>query len=250
MTRKLPAVLGNQLPPILAGNATPDVKRRVEQFYFSVASAFEAWVTRRQSHHTQRAYREDVMSFVKFLGIEWPGESWKLLSASIKDVQAFRDELIARDLAPKTVNRRISSLSSFYKYLAAAAAELRLPITVPNPAHAQFIARQSTDPRDETRALTATRALEIRGKALGSDHPDVATSLNNLATVYGDQDKYAEAEPLHKRALEIQGKALGSDHPRVKTTLENYAVLLRNTGRDAEAERMEARAKAIRAKAR
>jgi hypothetical protein len=35
--------------------------------------------------------------------------------------------------APKTINRRISSLSSLYKFLAGAAAELRLPITVPNP---------------------------------------------------------------------------------------------------------------------
>lgn len=40
--------------------------------------------------------------------------------------------------APKTINRRISSLSSFYKFLSGAAAELRLPITVPNPAHAQY----------------------------------------------------------------------------------------------------------------
>jgi hypothetical protein len=38
------------------------------------------------------------------------------------------------------MNRRISSLSSFYRYLAGAAAEMRLPITVPNPAHAQFVA--------------------------------------------------------------------------------------------------------------
>jgi len=34
---------------------------------------FEAWVARRNSAHTQRAYREDVMSFVKFAGIDWPG---------------------------------------------------------------------------------------------------------------------------------------------------------------------------------
>jgi integrase/recombinase XerC len=164
---KLPALPDHELPPILEGRATPDVKRRVGQFYFSVASCFESWVTRRQSRHTQRAYREDVMAFVKFLGIAWPTDSWRLLQASIKDVQAFRDELVARDLAPKTLNRRISSLSSFYKYLAAAAAELRLPITVPNPAHAQFIARQSTDARDETRALTATRARQLMGMPSG-----------------------------------------------------------------------------------
>ena len=47
--------------------------------------------------------------------------------------------------APKTINRRISSLSSFYKFLHGAAAELRLPSTVPNPAYAQFISRESSD---------------------------------------------------------------------------------------------------------
>jgi hypothetical protein len=36
--------------------------------------------------------------------------------------------LKAHGAAPKTINRRISSLSSFYKYLAGAAAELRLPL--------------------------------------------------------------------------------------------------------------------------
>ena len=86
---------------------------------------------------------------------------------TVTDVLAFRDELVGRDAAPKTLNRRISSLSSFYKYLSAAAAELRLPITVPNPAHAQFISRESTDPRDETRALTATRARQVMGMPAG-----------------------------------------------------------------------------------
>jgi site-specific recombinase XerD len=92
---------------------------------------------RRQSAHTQRAYREDVMAFVKFMGLTWPDHAMELLRASVQDVQRFRGQLLAQNAAPKTLNRRISSLSSFYKYLAAAAAELRLPIIVPNPAHAQ-----------------------------------------------------------------------------------------------------------------
>ncbi len=155
------------LPPILAGSFTPDIKRRVEGFYVSIAEIFERWVTRRNSPHTQRAYREDVVAFIRFMQMGWPRDAWKLLTVSIKDVQAFRDFLINKDAAPKTLNRRISSLSSFYKYLGAAAAELRLPITVPNPAHAQFIARESTDPRDETRALTATRARQLMGMPAG-----------------------------------------------------------------------------------
>src|SRR5437588_1276006 len=44
---------------------------------------------------------------------------------------------------------------------------MRLPITVPNPAHAQFISRESTDARDETRALSATRARQLMGMASG-----------------------------------------------------------------------------------
>ena len=157
----------DRLPAILSGRETPEVRKRVEQFYSSVADIFEAWVKRRKSPHTQRAYREDVMSFVRFVGIEWPQHSIELLQVTIKDVQAYRDELLAKNVAPKTLNRRISSLSSFYKYLAAAAAELRLPITVPNPAHAQFIARESSDAREETKALSATRARQVMGMPAG-----------------------------------------------------------------------------------
>lgn len=34
---------------------------------------------------------------------------------------------------------------------------------MPNPAHAQFISRESTDPRVETRSLSATRARQLIG---------------------------------------------------------------------------------------
>ena len=167
-TTNLPAVIEqSRLPPILAGSETPAVRKRVEEFYWSVAQIFEAWVQRHKSLHTQRAYREDVMSFVRFCGIQWPQGSIKLLAASIKDVQAFRDHMLELKQAPKTINRRIASVSSFYKYLAAAASELRLPITVPNPAHAQFIARELSDPRDETKALSATRARQLMGLPSG-----------------------------------------------------------------------------------
>jgi tetratricopeptide (TPR) repeat protein len=81
------------------------------------------------------------------------------------------------------------------------------------------------------------RALAIYEKALGPDHPLVATSLNNLAGLYNNQGRYAEAEPLYKRALAIQEKALGPEHSSVATTMNNLAELYRNQGRynDAEA---------------
>lgn len=149
------------LPPILAGQNTPTIKLKVQEFYSSIADLFELWIGRRRSPHTQRAYRQDVMGLVQFLGITWPNESTRLLTVTVQDMQAFRSQLREKDAAPKTLNRRIASISSFYKFVGAAAAELRLPITVPNPAHAQFIARESSDPREETRALSATRARQL-----------------------------------------------------------------------------------------
>jgi site-specific recombinase XerD len=158
----------DELPPVLAGHQTPEIRARAESFYAGVAELFERWVARHPSPHTQRAYRCDVLSFVDFLGVRWPQEAFRLLLASVADVHGWRDTM-AETKAPKTLNRRISSLSSFYKYLAGAAAELRLPINVPNPAHAQFIARESSDPLEGTRALTATRARQLMGLPAGDD---------------------------------------------------------------------------------
>ncbi|MBT1570101.1 tetratricopeptide repeat protein, partial [Klebsiella pneumoniae] len=66
--------------------------------------------------------------------------------------------------------------------------------------------------------------------ALGPDHPDVATSLNNLAELYRSQGQYAQAEPLFKRSLAIWERALGPDHPDVATSLNNLAELYRSQG--------------------
>jgi site-specific recombinase XerD len=161
------------LPPVIVGAHTPEVERRVENFFQSVAAIFEAWVNRRKSDHTRRAYRGDVMAFVAFRGWAWPEDSAKMLRASILDVQAFKDDMAKHGGAPKTINRRISSLSSFYKFLSGAAAELRLPITVPNPAHAQFIAREASDPVDETRALSETRARQLVAMVTGDSLLDL-----------------------------------------------------------------------------
>jgi len=82
----------------------------------------------------------------------------------------------------------------------------------------------------------AEEVLQLREKALGPDHPNVAISLNNLAALYEAQGKYAEAEPLYKRLLEIREKALGPDHPNVAISLNNLAELYRVQCKYAEAE--------------
>jgi tetratricopeptide (TPR) repeat protein len=88
-------------------------------------------------------------------------------------------------------------------------------------------------------------ALSLREKALSPDDANLASSLNNLALLYGAQGRYAEAEPLHKRALAIGEKMLGPDHPDVALRLNNLAALYVAQGRTAEAEPLFKRSLAI-----
>jgi tetratricopeptide (TPR) repeat protein len=78
---------------------------------------------------------------------------------------------------------------------------------------------------------------------------DVATSLSNLAALYVDQGRYAEAEPLNKRSMMIREKVFGPDHPDVATSLNNLAYSYESQGRYAEAEPLYKRSLAINEKA-
>ncbi len=80
------------------------------------------------------------------------------------------------------------------------------------------------------------QALDIKGTALGEDHPDFAISLNNLALLHNAMGNYAEAEPLFWQASNIWRAALGEDHPAYATSLRNLAELYHNMGNNAEAE--------------
>jgi tetratricopeptide (TPR) repeat protein len=69
------------------------------------------------------------------------------------------------------------------------------------------------------------RALTSREKALGPEHSDVATSLNNLIWRHFsyNQGQHAKAKPLYQRALAIWEKALAPERPNVVTSLNNLA---------------------------
>jgi CHAT domain-containing protein len=100
---------------------------------------------------------------------------------------------------------------------------------------------------DEARPL-AEQVLELREKTLGSEHPDVARALFNLAHLYQDKGDYSKAEPLYQRALAIREKVLGAEHLDVATTLNQLAILYRARRDYAKAEPLYQRALAIREK--
>ena len=61
---------------------------------------------------------------------------------------------------------------------------------------------------------------------LRSDHPRVATTLNNFALVLEAQGEYAATEPLSRRNRSIYEKELGPDHRRVARSLSHLSLVL------------------------
>ena len=76
---------------------------------------------------------------------------------------------------------------------------------------------------------------------LGPEHPDTASSLNNLGALLQTQGQLAEAQPYYARALAIWEKVLGPEHPNTALSLNNLAELYRMQGRYAEAPFLSAR---------
>ena len=58
------------------------------------------------------------------------------------------------------------------------------------------------------------RALAIREKALGHEHPHVATALENYSALLRATARDAEAEPLEHRAREIRARHAERNRPK------------------------------------
>lgn len=69
---------------------------------------------KRGSAHTITAYKNDLLSFQKFLEKEF---STNLENVNYQMIRSWVVELMENDISAKTVNRKISSLKSFYKFL-------------------------------------------------------------------------------------------------------------------------------------
>jgi tetratricopeptide (TPR) repeat protein len=91
--------------------------------------------------------------------------------------------------------------------------------------------------------------LVIIEKDLGSEHPDTASSLDNLACVYGKMGDYAKALPLYERSLAIREKALGPQHPDTVESLDILANVYVDMGDYTKALPLHERSLAIREKA-
>jgi tetratricopeptide (TPR) repeat protein len=83
---------------------------------------------------------------------------------------------------------------------------------------------------DREAEAAAWLLVERQRVLLGSHHPDLATSLGNLALLLQKRLDHSAAEPLLREALEIRRATLGERHPHYATALGNLALLLCERG--------------------
>jgi tetratricopeptide (TPR) repeat protein len=74
------------------------------------------------------------------------------------------------------------------------------------------------------------RALVIREKVSGAEHPITATSLNNLGHLLASQRDYSGSRDYYEQALAIQEKVLGTAHPNTALILNNLGYILFSQG--------------------
>src|SRR5688572_17985816 len=99
------------------------------------------------------------------------------------------------------------------------------------PASLIAAAQQSAAAGDYAAAERLLREAVAKQEAtLGSSHPDLATTLNNLAFVCERTSKFDEAERGYRRAHAIAVASLGPGHPFIKTSLSNLVDFCESHG--------------------
>jgi tetratricopeptide (TPR) repeat protein len=69
------------------------------------------------------------------------------------------------------------------------------------------------------------RALAIDEAVYGPDHPDVATDLNNLGSLFLQHDNLYAAQTFLERSNKILRKYLGLEHPKTISTQKALKVI-------------------------
>ena len=97
------------------------------------------------------------------------------------------------------------------------------------------------------------KAIEVRCRLLGADHPDTASSYSNLAiALVGQADglsfqgKHAAALPLYEKALEIHLRLFSDNNADTASAYNSVAVNLLRLGRYSQAQpHFERRSKSV-----
>jgi tetratricopeptide (TPR) repeat protein len=63
------------------------------------------------------------------------------------------------------------------------------------------------------------RNLDARRRVLGDEHPDVLSTMSNLATTYFRQGNYSRAAPIVLKVVEVRRRVLGAQSPATADAL-------------------------------
>jgi tetratricopeptide (TPR) repeat protein len=74
------------------------------------------------------------------------------------------------------------------------------------------------------------KALEIEQNTLSPNHPDLASSYNNIGLVYDNMGEYSKALSYYEKALEIKEKTLPPNHPSLATSYNNIGLVYKKMG--------------------
>jgi len=69
---------------------------------------------KRASEHTVVSYRNDLEQFLKYVEKAFPDTTWEKVDAAI--IRTWIVTLMEEKISPRTINRKMSALKSFYKY--------------------------------------------------------------------------------------------------------------------------------------
>ena len=81
-----------------------------------------------------------------------------------------------------------------------------------------------------------SRAVELRERALGPEHPDTLASLFSLSMCLAEKGDFEEAERVGRQVVEARRRNLGADHPDTLAALNNLGRCMHLKGDYAQAE--------------
>ncbi len=191
----------------------------------AVASMSEAIRARRAEHaaQTEAAKSEQVAQFLK-----------DMLNGVSPSVARGRDTRLLREILDQTAQR----LETELKGQPAVEADLQ-----------ETLGGAYMAIGDHTNCLAMSRkALALREKLYGEEHPEVASSLQSIGGALGQLGRLTEAETYCRQALAMRQKLLGPTNLAVAQSLSYLGGVLIEQNRYAEAETNLNRSLALRKK--
>jgi tetratricopeptide (TPR) repeat protein len=74
------------------------------------------------------------------------------------------------------------------------------------------------------------KSLEIKGKSLPLNHPDLVSSHNNIGAVYQNMGDYLKALSSYEKALAIEQQSVPPNHPDLAYSYNNIGAVYREMG--------------------